>query len=76
MAPKHQHVKSAREIQADQIRRTVPFYPPREGRASTEDLSVFVANRTGEHSATILTNALVGPHDALNAAVDVPPRRF
>jgi hypothetical protein len=55
MGPKR--VRPTQEQEADQIRRTMSFYPPRSSKIHADELIGCVADETNEHGATLLMDA-------------------
>jgi hypothetical protein len=58
MAPKC--VKTFQELEVDQIRWTMAFYPPRSSRTRANELMGWVTDETNEHGAMALLDAKVG----------------
>jgi hypothetical protein len=68
MAPKR--VKTPQELEADQIRHTMPFYPPCGPWACIDELAGWVAGETNEHGATLLLDAKeAGPSARLDTRI-------
>jgi hypothetical protein len=49
--------KPSQELEADQIRRTMPFYLPRSSKICAGELKGWVADETNEHRDTLLMDA-------------------
>jgi hypothetical protein len=62
--------KPTQELEADQIRRTMSFYPPHGSKICTGDLEGWVAEETNEHGATLLMDAKdAGPRTRLDMRI-------
>jgi hypothetical protein len=59
--------KPTEELEADQIRQTMPFYPPRCSKIRAGKLEGWVADETNEHVAMLLMDARdIEPRTRLN----------